>query len=85
MQMFVVKRGDVTVAEGVVFAAGATIVHSRFRRDRDSVTRFAGLGDVRQYYRGCDIELMLVTDAECLSTPRCNCERESAPVQLANE
>ncbi|MEY4577450.1 MAG: hypothetical protein RL701_2153 [Pseudomonadota bacterium] len=58
MKMFVILRGDVTIANGVVFAAGATVVHSALRRDRDNLTRFASLADVQHYYRGCEIEFV---------------------------
>jgi hypothetical protein len=58
MKLFIIVRDDVTIANGVVFAPGATVVHSLLRRDRDSVTRFPSLADVRQSYRGCKIEIV---------------------------
>ena len=58
MKIFIIVRDDVTIANGVVFAPGATVVHSLLRRDRDSVTRFATLADVRQRYSGCKLKLV---------------------------
>jgi hypothetical protein len=55
MKLFVIVRDGLAIAEGVVFAAGATVVHALRRRDRDSLTRFVSLADVQRYYRGCEI------------------------------
>jgi hypothetical protein len=55
MKIFIIVRDDITVANGVVFAPGAVVVHSLLRRDRDSVTRFPGLAEVRQAYSGCKL------------------------------
>lgn len=58
MKIFIIVRDDVTIANGVVFAPGAVVVHSLLRRDRDSVTRFPALADVRQRHSGCKIKLV---------------------------
>jgi hypothetical protein len=76
MQLFVVVRDDVTIAEGVVFAAGATVVHSRLRRDRDSVTRFASLADVKQWFRGCEVKPL-----PCTGDPLCRVEVDVSRVR----
>lgn len=55
MKLFEIMRGDVTIAEGVVFVGGAVVVHALLRRDRDSLTRFPRFADVTHYYRGCEI------------------------------
>jgi hypothetical protein len=58
MKLFIIVRDDVTIANGAVFAPGATVVHSLLRRDRDSLTRFANLAEVKQAYRGCKVEIV---------------------------
>lgn len=58
MKLFIIVRDDVTIANGVVFAPGATVVHSLLRRDRDSVMRFPSLADVRQSYHDCKVEIV---------------------------
>jgi len=58
MKLFIIVRDDVTIANGAVFAPGATVVHSLLRRDRDSLTRFPSLAEVRQQYSGCKIEIV---------------------------
>lgn len=60
MKLFEVMRGDVMIAEGVVFVGGAVVVHALLRRDRDSLTRFPRLADVTHYYRGCVIQFLEV-------------------------
>jgi hypothetical protein len=70
MQPFIVIRDELQVAEGVVFAAGATVVHSCLRRERDSLTRFVDLADVQRHYRGCEVRLLQYTVPETSSGAR---------------
>jgi GTP-binding protein EngB required for normal cell division len=58
MKIFIIVRDDVTVANGVVFAPGAIVVHSLLRRDRDSVTRFPTLVDVKHRFSGCKLQMV---------------------------
>ena len=58
MKIFILVRDGATIANGVVFAPGAIVVHSLLRRDRDSVTRFPSLADVRQAYRDCQLQVV---------------------------
>lgn len=58
MKLFVVMRDEMMIAEGVMFLGGSIVVHALLRRERDAITRFATIADVKHYYRNCEIELV---------------------------
>lgn len=80
MKIFIIVRDDVTIANGVVFGPGAIAVHSLLRRDRDSLTRFPALSDVRQAYRDCKIQ-MVETAAEATYSRVARKARRQPPIK----